>query len=74
VLPARPAHARTQHEAEELNTPSMVEMGDALRDPSLPMKIGLNLWFTDRRHYPRPEMQGVRPPHWLCVVLLRSAL
>jgi hypothetical protein len=52
----------------------MVEMGDALRDPSLPMKIGLNLWFTDRRHYPRPEMQGVRPPHWLCVVLLRSAL
>ena len=28
----------------------------ALANPSLPMKIGLNLWFTDRLRYPRPEL------------------
>jgi hypothetical protein len=22
----------------------------------LPLKIGLNLWFTDRADYPRPEL------------------
>eukprot|EP00656_Telonema_subtile_P011075 TRINITY_DN15439_c0_g1_i2.p1 TRINITY_DN15439_c0_g1~~TRINITY_DN15439_c0_g1_i2.p1 ORF type:complete len:147 (+),score=27.69 TRINITY_DN15439_c0_g1_i2:98-538(+) len=47
------------HEAEELRTPSMVSMEAALADRSLPMKIGLNLWFTDREQYPRPELGGV---------------
>ena len=30
----------------------------ALANPELPMKIGLNLWFTDRPAYPRPELAG----------------
>ena len=34
----------------------MVSMEDALADRTLPMKIGLNLWFTDRAAYPRPEV------------------
>ena len=46
------------HEAEALDYPSMVTMDDALADKSLPMKIGLNLWFTDRDPYPRPEMES----------------
>ena len=37
------------HEAEALNYPSMVSMDAALADRSLPLKIGLNLWFTVRR-------------------------
>jgi len=45
------------HEAEELRTSSMVSMEDALADRTLPMKIGLNLWFTDRAAYPRPEVE-----------------
>ena len=36
----------------------MVSMEAALADKTLPMKIGLNLWFTDRVPYPRPEMKS----------------
>ena len=46
------------HEAEALNYPSMVSMEAALADQTLPMKMGLNLWFTDRDPYPRPEMES----------------
>jgi hypothetical protein len=46
------------HEAEALEYPSMVSMEAALADKTLPMKIGLNLWFTDRDPYPRPEMMS----------------
>ena len=43
------------HEGESLNAGSLITMEEALRDETLPLKIGLNLWFTDRRDYPRPE-------------------
>ena len=45
------------HEGESLNSSSLVTMEDALKDESLPLKIGLNLWFTDRKDYPRPEVE-----------------
>uniref|UniRef100_A0A7S2CNI7 Prolyl 4-hydroxylase alpha subunit domain-containing protein n=1 Tax=Octactis speculum TaxID=3111310 RepID=A0A7S2CNI7_9STRA len=44
------------HEAEQLNSQAFVTMEKALSDQSLPLKMGLNLWFTDRRDYPRPEV------------------
>lgn len=43
------------HEGEPLNYPSMISMEAALKDRSLPLKIGLNLWFTDHPAYPHPE-------------------
>lgn len=43
------------HEGESLNAGSLITIGEALQDERLPLKIGLNLWFTDRRDYPRPE-------------------
>lgn len=49
------------HAAEEQHTDAMISMEEALADQSLPMKIGLNLWFTDRPEYPRPEVGSSAP-------------
>jgi hypothetical protein len=44
------------HEAESLSSARMVSMGEALQDRRIPLKMGLNLWFTDVPNYPRPEV------------------
>mmetsp|Transcript_32900 Transcript_32900/g.74276 ORF Transcript_32900/g.74276 Transcript_32900/m.74276 type:complete len:105 (+) Transcript_32900:135-449(+) len=58
---------RLVHEAEALACGGLISMEAALHaaraeaaagaaaGPSL-LKIGLNLWFTDRHDYPRPEL------------------
>lgn len=54
---------RAVHEGESLNA-GLLSLDTALaavkRDGrgAVPMKLGLNLWFTDRRAYPRPEYEA----------------